>query len=347
MVEVGNRAVGVGQPCFIIAEAGVNHNGSLDMARRLVDLAVDAGADAIKFQTFRAERLVTRLAPKAAYQRRNTGDEESQYEMLARLELPAAAYKLLFNHCQSRNIAFMSTPFDEESADLLDGLNVPAMKIGSGEITNHHLLEWVARKKRPIILSTGMANLTEVGEAVHTIRSTGNAHIVLLHCVSNYPADAKDANLRAMRTLSVAFGLPVGFSDHTSGIEVGLAAVALGACVIEKHLTADRSLPGPDHRASLEPRAFRELVRGIRTVEASLGHGRKEPSASELDIAKVARRSVVAAEDIPEGTVLTPRMLAVRRPGTGIAPRWFDMIVGRRTRVAVQCGVPLTLEMLA
>jgi len=345
-IEILGREIGPGQPCFIIAEAGVNHNGSLEMARQLVDAAARAGADAVKFQTFKAEKVVSPQAPKAAYQLQTTGARESQLDMVKRLELPFDAFRELYVYCQDKRIRFMSTPFDEESVDFLAELNVAVFKIPSGEITNLPFLAHVARKGKPMIVSTGMSYLGEVEAAVRTIEETGNHDFVLLHCVSNYPADPVDANLRAMQTMATAFSVPVGYSDHTPGIEVALAAVALGACVIEKHFTLDRNLPGPDHRASLEPDELVALVRDIRTVEAALGHGRKEPAASEANTAAVARRSLVAARDIPAGAVLTKELIAIKRPGTGLPPAMRDTLIGRRVRVDVTAGALYSLEML-
>ena len=335
IVEIADRRVGPGYPCIIVAEAGVNHNGSLTMARRLVDAAALAGADAIKFQTFRAGRLATKNAPKARYQLQTTAVEESQYEMLRRLELPSEAYPELKSYCKEQKILFLSTPFDEESADLLDKLGVGAFKIGSGEITNLPFLDYVAQKRKPIILSTGMSSLGEVESAVDTIREAGNLDLILLHCVSNYPANHADVNLRAMNTMQVAFGVPVGYSDHTEGIELSLAAAALGACVIEKHFTIDKNSPGPDHKASLEPGELATLIKGVRLVESALGDGQKKPVAAELSTAAVARKSLVAARDILAGTVLTEECIAIKRPGTGLPPTMRPYLIGRKARTNI------------
>jgi N,N'-diacetyllegionaminate synthase len=345
-LRIGQRNIGRGEPVFIIAEAGVNHNGDLALARQLVDVAAHAGADAVKFQTFKAEKVVSPQAPKAGYQLQTTGADESQLELVKRLELPFEAFRELFVYCQDKGILFLSTPFDEESADFLDALGVAAFKVPSGEITNLPFLTHVARKGKPLIVSTGMSYLGEVETAVRAIVEAGNRNIVLLHCVSNYPADPSDANLRAMRTLSAAFGMPVGFSDHTLGLEVALAAVSLGACMLEKHFTLDRNLPGPDHRASLEPDQLKALVQGIRNVEAALGHGRKEPAASETNTAGAARRSLVAGRDIPAGTMLSEEDIALKRPGTGLPPALWPYLLGRTARVAIPAGTLLTLEML-
>ncbi len=344
-IQIQNKLIGVGQPVFVIAEAGVNHNGDLKLARALIDVAVEAGADAVKFQTFRADRLATPNAPKAEYQLQTTGDAESQFEMLRRLELSADAHRELKAYCHERGIIFLSTPFDEESVDLLDELGVAGFKISSGDLTNSPLLEHVAGKGKPVILSTGMSELSELIEAVSVLNTAGCENPVLLHCVSNYPTDPAEVNLRAMQTMRSAFDVPVGFSDHTEGIDVALAAVALGACVIEKHFTLDRTLPGPDHRASLEPTELRELVRSIRRVETALGNGRKVPTASELETAKVARRSLVAARDISAGATLKRDMVVMRRPGTGMSPALLDTLLDRPVTRDIAAGTLLDADM--
>jgi N,N'-diacetyllegionaminate synthase len=346
-VTLAGRAIGPGHPVFVIAEAGVNHDGDLEVARQLVDVAVHAGADAVKFQTFAAERLATLDAPKADYQKETTGTAQSQYDMLRRLELSADAHRALVLRCRERGVLFLSSPFDEESADFLEELGVAAFKVPSGEVTNLPFLAHVARKRRPLILSTGMSTLEEVAAAVETVRGAGDPPLVLLHCVSNYPADPGTANLRAMATLAERFQVPVGFSDHTLGVAVSLAAVALGACVVEKHVTLDRGRPGPDHRASLDPQELQALVAGTRQVEAALGDGRKQPAPSEAAVAAVARKSLVAARDLPAQTRLTADAIASRRPGTGLSPALRDQLVGRVLRVAVRKGTLLSLEMLA
>ena len=341
VIQLADKLIGPGQPVFVIAEAGVNHNGDLKMARALIDVAVEAGADAVKFQTFRADRLVTTDAPKAEYQLQSTNDAESQFEMLRGLELSADAHRELQSLCNARGIIFLSTPFDEEAADLLDELGVPAFKISSGDLTNSPLLEHVARKGKPVILSTGMSELSELIEAVSVLNAAGCESPVLLHCVSNYPAVPSEINLRAMQTMRSAFDVPVGFSDHTKEIDIALAAVALGACVLEKHFTLDRTLPGPDHRASLEPAHLRALVRSIRRVESALGSGRKVPAPSEIETAKVARRSLVAARDIPAGATLERDMVIMRRPGTGLSPAMLETLLGRRAVREIAAGTLL------
>jgi N,N'-diacetyllegionaminate synthase len=344
--ELAGRLVGPGEPCFVIAEAGVNHNGDLELGRELVRIAADAGADAVKFQTFSAERLATATASKAAYQAARTDPGESQRDMLKRLELGVDEHRALMRECERRGILFLSSAFDEESADLLEQLEVVAYKVPSGEITNLPYLRHLARKGRPLIVSTGMSTLDEVASAVDAIHETAEVPIILLHCVSLYPAPAAGTNLRAMETMRNAFGLPVGYSDHTEGLAVSLAAVALGADMIEKHFTTDRALPGPDHAASLEPDELRMLIEGVRAVEAARGDGIKRPVPAEADTAAVARKSLVAATDIPAGTVIRREMLAVKRPGSGLPPQELDTVVGRKARVAIAAGSVIKREML-
>ena len=346
-LEIGGRWIGPGAPCFVIAEAGVNHNGDLQLARRMVDAAADAGADAVKFQTFRAECLAAPGAPQAEYQRRATGRSQSQLEMLRQLELSARDHAALRDHCRRRGILFLSSPFDEPSADLLAELDVELFKLPSGELTNLEFIGYVARQGRPLIVSTGMASLGEVEAAVDVLAREAVAGYALLHCVSSYPAEPADVNLRAMHTLRTAFGCPVGFSDHTLGTEVALAAVALGACVLEKHFTLDRALPGPDHQASLEVPQLGQLVRGVRRVEAALGSGGKRPAAGERDTAAVARKSLVAAHDIPAGTRLTRTMLVLRRPGTGLPPAMGPYLLDRIARRHIPAGTLVQLEDVA
>lgn len=344
VIEVGSYRVGTDAPCFIIAEAGVNHNGDLKLAKKLIDAARKAGANAVKFQTFRAEKLVSTSAPKAAYQQRTTDAAESQLAMIKALELSEEAHRELLEYCQQQGILFLSSPFDESTADFLEQLGVPAFKVPSGEITNLPFLNHLARKGKPIILSTGMSTIGEVEAAVQVIQAAGNPEIALLHCVSNYPAAAKDINLRAMQTMQQAFSLPVGYSDHVPENEIAFAAVAMGACVVEKHFTLDRKLPGPDHQASSEPKELANLVRGIRNVEAALGDGRKRPAASELDTANVARKSLVAAREIQPGEIIDSQMLAVKRPGTGLQPVFLPQLIGRKARVKIECDSLIVLE---
>lgn len=342
-------------PAMIIAEAGVNHNGSRELALRLVDAAADAGADVVKFQAFRAEALAATFAPKAEYQTKTTGAAQSQLEMLRSLELGEADFREIRQHCRQRGIRFLATPFDEQSLDdLVNKHEVEAIKLGSGDVTNAPLLARAARSRRPVILSTGMSTLAEVEEALGVLaygyaptqeppsldtfrqafRSAAGQealrrNVTLLHCTTEYPAAYEDVNLRAMDTLRATFGLPVGLSDHTPGIHVAVAAAARGAVAIEKHLTLDRNLPGPDHRASLEPGEFRQLVTAIRQVEAALGSDTKAPAPGELANVPVARRSLVAARDIRKGETFTAENLAVKRPGSGTSPMHYWEWLGR------------------
>ncbi len=337
--------------CFIIAEAGVNHNGQLGLALELVDAAAAAGADAVKFQTFKADGIVTRGTAKAAYQQANTGDGD-QYDMIRALELDEAAHQALALRCEQRGIEFMSTPFDHWATDLLMGLGMRRIKIGSGELTNRPFLEMLARRGRPLILSTGMATLAEVQRSVAWLREArpdapAADWLTLLHCTSNYPAAPSDVNLRAMQTLHAALEVPVGYSDHTLGLEISLAAVALGASVLEKHFTLDRSLPGPDHPASLDPAQLAALVAGTRSIEAALGDGRKQPAASELPVRDLVRRSAFLARDISAAATLNSSDIVFLRPGTGIGPEHARALEGRRLRRNLQAGDQLAWEDLA
>ncbi|HYR89084.1 MAG TPA: N-acetylneuraminate synthase [Terriglobia bacterium] len=336
-MQIEGKRIGEGA-VFIIAEAGVNHNGELGNALRMVDVAAEAGADAIKFQTFKAEYLAAEDAPKARYQIAATGDGERQFEMLKRLELGPDAHQALQKRCSERNIIFLSSPFDECSVDFLATLPVPAFKLGSGEVTNIPLLKHVGSKGRPVLLSTGMSNLEEVDQAIQTLRRSGCDEIALLHCVSNYPAAPSDANLRAIPTMKQAFGLPVGFSDHTPGITVAIGAVGVGASIIEKHFTLDKNMPGPDHKASLDPDELKSMIAGIRMLEVALGTGVKAPAASELENRAIVRRSLAAAVDIEAGTRIEPHMLRALRPGTGIPPTSLGEVVKRTAKRSVKAG---------
>ncbi len=318
----------------IIAEAGVNHNGDIQRALALVDAAADARADFVKFQTFRATRLVTADAAKAAYQIAATGAAESQRDMLTRLELSDADHETLFARCAARGIGFLSTGFDEESIDLLVSLGVPYLKVPSGEITNLPYLRHIAAKQLPVLLSSGMATLGDIEAALGVLISGGIAKdaITVLHCTSQYPAPLTEVNLRAMSTIRDAFQVNVGYSDHTLGIEVSLAATALGATVIEKHFTLDRTLPGPDHAASLEPGELASMVSGIRAVTTALGNGIKAPTESEQHTRMLARRSIVAARAIRAGEILSAENLTAKRPATGVSPMQWDDVIGRAAR---------------
>jgi N,N'-diacetyllegionaminate synthase len=340
-VPIGSRVVGPGERVFVIAEAGVNHNGDPELARRLARTAADAGADAVKFQTFDAERVASEDSPKAAYQMETTDPGESQRQMLRTLQLPEAEYESLASFCGELGIVFLSTPFDELSADLLEPL-VPAFKLGSGEVTNLPLLRHVAAKGKPVILSTGMSDLAEVQAAVAAMRHAGDPPLVLLHCVSSYPAPASAANLRAILTMAQDTGLPVGYSDHTQGLEASLAAVALGACAIEKHFTLDRAMEGPDHAASLEPADLARLIAGVREVEAALGDGEKRPQDVELLNRDVVRRSLTAARSIAAGEEITAGHLISLRPAGGISPMDLDRVTGRVAAREISAGERIT-----
>ena len=317
-----------GKPCFIIAEAGVNHNGDINIAKKLVDAAFETGANAVKFQTFKAENLVTKKAPKADYQKKSTGNG-NQYEMLKKLELSYEDHVLLKKYCEDKGIMFISTPFDFESVDLLEKLDIPLYKISSGDLTNIPLLRYIGKLNKPMIVSTGMSNLGEVEIAVNTIKECGNNEITLLHCTSNYPTAYDDVNLNAMITLKNAFNLPVGYSDHTIGIEVPIAAVAMGVKVIEKHFTLDKEMEGPDHRASLNPQELKNMVDSIRNIEKAFGDGIKKCNINEESTKKVARKSIVARVNIRKGEVISYDKIAFKRPGNGISPIFMDEIIGK------------------
>ncbi|TGL99204.1 N-acetylneuraminate synthase [Leptospira jelokensis] len=316
---------------LIIAEAGVNHNGDLDLAYRLIDIAVEAGVDVVKFQTFRSELLVTENAKKAEYQINSNANQESQYEMLRKLEISKEDHFRLIEHCKKAGIEFLSTAFDLESLEFLKSLNLKRVKIPSGEITNLPYLEQVAKIGLPIILSTGMAKLGEIEAAVHALIENGARRnlLTVLHCNTEYPTPFQDVNLRAMVSIAHSFGVEIGYSDHTDGIEVAIAAVSLGAKVIEKHFTIDKSLPGPDHKASLDPVELKKMVRAIRNIEQALGNGIKEPSESEKKNVSVTRKSLVAATPIEAGETFTKSNLTAKRPGFGISPMLYYDVLGK------------------
>lgn len=329
-VKIADQKIGPGFPPFVIAEAGVNHNGKLKLALKLVDAAAAAKADAVKFQTFRAENVTTRHAQMAAYQKKNLGKTESQLAMVKKLELPERFYPRIIERCRKRKIIFLSAPHGGfQSVDLLQSLKVPAFKFGSGDLTNIPLLQYAARLKKPLILATGMATMTEIKEALTAVKKTGNQQIIVLHCTSNYPCPLDEVNLRAMLTMTKALPYPVGYSDHTLGIEVSVMAATFGACLIEKHFTLSRRMKGPDHIASVEPLELKELVRQVKNVETILGSPVKKPSPAEIANIKVARKSVVAIKLIKKGEKFTARNLDVKRPGTGLAPKLLPQILGK------------------
>jgi N-acetylneuraminate synthase/N,N'-diacetyllegionaminate synthase len=337
---IGHR-IGGGAPCFVIAEAGVNHNGDIGLAHLLVDAAADAGADAVKFQIFDPALLVSVVAPKAEYQVTQTGEAESQLEMLRGLTLEHAEFRSLARHAAERGILFLATAFDVPSADFLDELEVSALKVPSGEVTNHPFLANLARRGKPLLMSTGMSDMVEVARAVDVIRENGAPSLALFHCVTEYPAPPAECNLRAMETMRRAFGVPVGWSDHTAGLAISLAAVAMGAEVLEKHFTLDRTLPGPDHSSSLEPSELADLVRHAREVHAARGDGEKRPAPSERGNAGLVRRSLHAVRDLEISHAIGEEDLISLRPATGISPADLPRVLGRRLGERVAAGQPL------
>ncbi|NQT95552.1 MAG: N-acetylneuraminate synthase [Candidatus Omnitrophica bacterium] len=315
---------------FIIAEAGVNHNGSVRIAKKMIDVAAKAGADAVKFQTFKAEDLATRTAPKAKYQKKSMG-KNSQFAMLKKLELDIRAHKELIRYCRLKRIIFLSSPFDLKSVDLLNSLGLKIFKIASGEITNLPLLRKIGKLKKRVILSTGMSTLEEAKKALSILQKAGTKknRITLLHCNTEYPTPIEDVNLRAMLTMGKALNIDVGYSDHTLGIEVPIAAVALGAKVIEKHFTLDRNMKGPDHAASLEPAELKDMIKAIRNIENALGNNKKQPSASELKNKAIIRKAIVAAKPISKGELFTEHNITVKRPAAGIGPMRWDTVINK------------------
>ena len=315
---------------FIIAEAGVNHNGSIDLAKKLIDVASESGVDAVKFQTFKAENLVSKNAQKADYQKQTTDKNESQFDMIKKLELDVDTHKELMAYCKSKNIMFLSTPFDHDSIDLLSDLGLEIFKIPSGEITNLPYLRHIGRLNKKVILSTGMADIGEIEDALDVLIAAGTKkeNITVLHANTMYPTSMEDVNLKAMMTIGNTFDVAFGYSDHTLGIEVDIAAVAMGACCIEKHFTLDKTMEGPDHKASLEPDELKAMVKAIRNIELALGSCVKKPSKSEIPNIQIARKSIVAKMDIKKGEILSENNLAIKRPGNGINPMRWDEIVG-------------------
>ncbi len=344
-VKVGKRWVGDGEPCFVVAEAGANHNRDLGMGKELIDAAAAAGADAVKFQTYSAETLYSKKTPKFSYLEGVSSKET--WDLIKEIELPREWQADLAAHAAKREIMFFSTPFDYRAVDELAALGVPAFKVASFEIVDLPLIKYAAAKGRPMILSTGLATYEDIHDALQACWAAGNRDVVLLQCVSLYPAPPARMNLRAIATMRQAFGVPVGLSDHTLGIHVAVAAVAVGACLVEKHFTLSRSLPGPDHPFAVEPGELKEMVRQIREVEAAMGDGLKlGPSPEEQEMHKKARRSLVAARPILKGTSIARDMIAIKRPGSGIRPKFLDLVVGRVAKVDIEEDTVLTWEML-
>ena len=328
-INIDGAKIGYGEPCFIIAEAGVNHNGSLDIAKKLIDAAVDAQADAVKFQTFKSEGVVTKDVAITNYAKKNIGKDMSQIKLLKNFELSYDDFRSLKKYCDKKNIIFLSTPHSFDAIDFLEDL-VPAYKFGSGDITNLPALRYVARKGKPIILGTGMSTLDEVKHSINAIKSEGNEQIVVLHCTTNYPCPFAEVNLRAMVTMKKELDCLVGYSDHTLGILVPIVATALGAAVLEKHFTIDKSLPGPDHKASLEPDELKNMVAEIKKTEKVLGMFDKKPTESEKEIMKFVRKSIIAKKDIKKGSIINEDNIIIKRPGTGLNPSNLDKIIGKR-----------------
>ena len=337
--------IGVGHPCFIIAEAGVNHNGELELAKKLVDIAVTAHADAVKFQTYIAEGVVTSGTDIADYARDNIGKNMKQIDMLKKYELTYNDFTTLKEYCDKKNIIFLSSPHSFDAIDFLQDL-VPVYKFGSGDLTNLPALQYAAKKNKPLLLGTGMATLTEVKEAIRAITSLGNTQIILLHCTTSYPCSYEDVNLRAMMTMQHELDCLVGYSDHTSGILVPPLAVALGATVLEKHFTLDKTLSGPDHIASLEPKELTEMIRQIRDVEKILGSPEKKPTDSEKLIMDNVRKSIVAGKNIRKGEIIEKKMLMVKRPGIGISPADIEKIIGKKTKRDISIDEILRWDMV-
>ncbi len=330
-LKIGNKKIGQGQLVFVIAEAGVNHNGRLDMALKLIDAAAAAGADAVKFQTFKAEQVVTSSGEMAAYQRRNTGSAGKQLSLLRQLELKDDFYKPIMEHCKKRNIIFLSTPHGGfGSVDFLQKLGVPAFKFGSGDLTNLPLLAYAAKFKKPMIISTGMATIAEIKEAVKAVQKAGNNQIIILHCITNYPCPVKEVNLRAMLAIHKNLQLPVGYSDHTEGLQASVMAATLGACMLEKHFTLDKNLSGPDHKASATPQELKYLVAAVRSAETMMGSNQKKPTKSELQFLPLIRKSIVAARNIKKGEKFSVANLSIKRPGHGLEPRHYFKLMGKK-----------------
>jgi N,N'-diacetyllegionaminate synthase len=344
-IRIGTTVIGEKQPCFVIAEGGVNHNGQLRVAKKLVDAASSAGANAVKFQTFKAEGVVTDDVGIAEYAKKNLGKNLDQREMIKRYELSYNDFRTLKKYCDQKKILFLSTPHSFDAIEFLDSL-VPAYKFGSGDLTNLPALQYAARKRKPMILGTGMATLAEVRQAVRAIKSTGNNQIIALHCTTNYPCPPEEVNLRAMQTMQNTLPCLVGYSDHTLGTTVPIMAATLGAVVIEKHFTIDTSLPGPDHKASLNPTELAQMVLAIRTVETLLGSYAKKPTASEKKVIKLVRKSIVAAQDIRQGTIIKKSMVAVKRPGTGMPPAQIEKLLGRKTKKPITKDELIRLSMV-
>jgi N,N'-diacetyllegionaminate synthase len=341
LFKIGKTIIEETSPAYIIAEVGVNHNGDVNLAKDLIDVAVECGADAVKFQTFKAEKLVSKQAKQAEYQINNLKKQSSQYEMLKELELNFEDFKMLKDYCEGKGIEFISTPFDVESAQFLKEIGVHAIKIGSGDLNNIPFLQSIDELGIPVILSTGMANMAEVEEAVAAL---SQSQVSILHCTSNYPAPYEDVNLKAMETLKKSFNKVIGYSDHTLGNEVSISAVTMGAKIIERHFTLNQELPGPDHKASLEPEDLKDLIKSVRHVEAALGSGIKKCMPSEEPTKKVARKSLIALKAIEPGDTFTEENLGIKRPGDGIEPKYLPLLLGRKAKSAIKEDKTITWD---
>lgn len=332
-IKIGKKIIGQNKKPFVIAEAGVNHNGRLDLALKLIEQAKEAGADAIKFQTFKAEQVVTGSGVMADYQKNNLGKTESQIEMLRKLELKEEFYEKLLRRCRELDIVFISTPHGGfESVDFLNKCGVPAFKFGSGEITNLPVLEYAAKFQKPLIIGTGMATLAEVKEAWNCIKKTGNRKVIFLHCTSDYPCPLMDVNLRAMQTMMKQLPTLIGYSDHTTGSQTAVMAVALGAALVEKHFTLDKNMPGPDHKASMEFEELRDLVTSLKDVHTIMGSDEKKPTKAELKTIKIVRKSLVALKDIKKGEKFTKENIGIKRPGTGLVPKYYSKVLSVKAK---------------
>ena len=344
VIQIGNRKVGDGQPTLITAEIGLNHNGDLDLAIEMIRAAAEAGVDAVKFQAFRAHTLVSKSISKAKHQKQTLEQEVSLFDMWKKLEFSREHFQHLQQEATQHSLIFFASAFDTESVEILDTLDCPVFKIASGDLTYLPLIQLIASKKRPIILSVGMGTLSEIADALGVIFSEGNHQVIILQCVANYPAEVSDVNLRKMQKLREVFDVPVGFSDHTTSIWVPVIATALGACVIEKHFTLDKSLPGSDQAMSADPAEMKRIVEGVREAEAAIGSNQITPNISEQEGRTLYRRSLVAACDIPAGTALTEEMIAIKRPATGIAPKNYDLVLGRVARIDIPGDMPITWD---
>ena len=344
-IKIANKVIGKNQPTFIIAEAGVNHNGRLDLAKKLVDIAVDAGCDAVKFQTYKSEGVVTHNTKSAKYIKDNLGKKINQFNLLKSYELRYKDFEELKNYCDSKKIIFLSTPHSFDAIDFLEKL-VPAYKFGSGDLTDAPALKHAAKKGKPMILGTGMATINEIKQAINSIKSEGNNKIIALHCTTNYPCPIDDTNLNAMLTMRDKLDCLIGYSDHTLGITVPIAATAMGAVVIEKHFTISKKLPGPDHKASLEPNELKEMIKAIRDTERILGSYEKKPTISEKKIMNLVRKSIVANQNIKKGLKINENMVAIKRPGTGLNPTYTDKVIGKKAKRNIKKDEVFDLKMV-